>query len=182
MNWFDLTESEKILINDSIDVTLDYFWRKDESIAIQPVNPDTLEDYIHIFCNVLNSSFSNPKKAFSGRIFAGESPLQVVAARLVNNDERGVAEIRQDHNLSEILVKLDRTLLDEKSQSIYIRRNLRHYVGDTIFIVKPNQMRYWTRSSALHDADETYADIMTLWRSLDEVDSPSTSAVYIGKS
>ena len=182
MNWFNLTESEKILINDSIDFTLDYFWRKDESVAIKPVNPDTLEDYIDIFCNVLNSSFSNPKKAFIGRIFVGESPLQVVAARLVNNDERGVAEIRQDHNLSEILVELDRTLLDEKSQSIYIRRNLRHYVGDTIFIVKPNQMRYWTRSSALHDADETYADIMTLWRSLDEVDSPSTSAVYIGKS
>jgi hypothetical protein len=181
MNWFDLTESEKILINDSIDFTLDYFWRKDKSIAVKPVNPDTLEDYIHIFCNVLNSSFSNPKKAFIGRIFVGESPLQVVAARLVNISERGATVIRQDRNLAEILVELDRTLLDEKSQSIYIRRNLRHYVGDTIFIVKPNQMRYWTKLSALHDADETYSDIMTLWRSLDEVDNPSTSTVHIGE-
>jgi hypothetical protein len=181
MSWFDLAESEKILINDSIDFVLDYFWRKNKSISLKPINSDVLGDYIHTFCNVLNSSFSNPKKAFVGRIFAGESPLQMVAARLVNIAKREKTEIHQDHNLTEILADLDRTLLEEKSQSIYIRRNLRHYIGDTIFIVKPNQMRYWTKSSALRDADETYADIMTLWRSLDEVGKPSASTIYVGE-
>ena len=33
----------------------------------------------------------------------------------------------------------------------------------TIFIVKPDQIRYWTRSMAMRDADEIARDIM-LWR------------------
>ena len=179
---FDLTESETILIDDTIDITLNYFRKKERSLAVKPVNLDTLKDYIHLFCSILNSSFSSPKKAFVGKIFIGESPLQIVSARLVNVSKEDVTVVHQDNNLTEILDKLDKTLLEEKSQSIYIRRNLRHYAGDTIFIVKPNQRRYWTRSSALRDADEAYADIMTLWRSLDEDYKPPTSTVYIGKS
>jgi hypothetical protein len=182
MGWFDLSDSEMILIDDAIHFTLDYYRKKSKSNAVNPVNLDTLKDYITIFSSILNNSFSNPKKVFVGKIFIGESPLQVVAAHLVNVSREEVATIHQDHNLTEILVRLDRTLLEEKSQSIYTRRNLRHYMGDTIFIVKPNQMRYWTKSSALRDADETYADIMTLWGSLDESYKPSTPAVHIGQS
>ncbi|MHC4212027.1 MAG: hypothetical protein ACYSWP_01515, partial [Planctomycetota bacterium] len=33
----------------------------------------------------------------------------------------------------------------------------------TIFLVKPDKVRYWTRSMALRDADEVAADIM-LWK------------------
>ena len=182
MDWFDLSDSEMTLIDDAIHFTLDYFRRKDKSIAVKPVGRDILKDYVNLFCSILNRSFSNPKKAFVGKIFIGESPLQIVSARLKNVSKGDVTVVHQDHNLTEILDKLDKTLLEEKSQSIYIRRNLRHYAGDTIFIVKPNQRRYWTRSSALRDADETYADIMTLWRSLDEDYKPPTSTVYIGKS
>jgi hypothetical protein len=181
MDWFDLSDSEMTLIDDAIHFTLDYFRRKDKSIAVKPVSLDILKDYVNLFCSILNSSFSNPKKAFVGKVFIGESPLQMVSAHLVNVSKEDVTVVHQDYNLTGILDKLDKTLLGEKSQSIYIRRNLRHYAGDTIFIVKPNQRRYWTRSSALRDADETYADIMTLWRSLDEDYKPPTSTVYIGQ-
>jgi hypothetical protein len=37
----------------------------------------------------------------------------------------------------------------------------------TVFIVKPDQVRYWTRSMALRDADEVAGDIM-LWREASE--------------
>ena len=30
----------------------------------------------------------------------------------------------------------------------------------TIYLVKPDRVRYWTRSMALRDADEVVADIM----------------------
>jgi hypothetical protein len=33
----------------------------------------------------------------------------------------------------------------------------------TIYLIKPDKIRYWTRSMALRDADEVAADIMT-WR------------------
>jgi len=182
MGWFDLSDSEMILIDDAIHFTLDYYRKKGKSNSAKPVNSDILRDYISLFCSVLNKSFPNPKKVFVGKIFTGGSPLQVVLAQLVDKSEKHVTKIPQDSNLTDVLTRLDKTLLEEKSQSVYIRRNLRHYIGDSIFIVKPNQMRYWTKSSALRDADETYADIMALWRSLDEACKPSTSTVYIGKS
>jgi hypothetical protein len=163
-NWFDIDETEMILINDTIDFTLDYFRRKDNSTAVTPVDETMLEDYSDIFCTVLNKSFSSQKKVFVGTIFLGESPLRVVSARLVDESEGAVIKTRgQEHKLKDILNKLDKILIEERSPSIYIRRNLRRYSGHAIYIIKPNQRRYWTKSAALRDADETYADIMLLW-------------------
>ena len=34
----------------------------------------------------------------------------------------------------------------------------------TVYLVKPDKIRYWTRSMALRDADEVSADIMSGYR------------------
>jgi len=163
---YGLNESEIILIEDTIKFTLDYFRRKDKSIAVKPVDKKTLRNYVDTFCNVLNKSFSSPKKVFAGTGFLGKSPLLVVSAHLEDKTKESVVKIYfQEHKLRDVLNKLEKTLINESPPGIYIRRNLRRYSGDTISIVKPNQMRYWTKSAALHDADETYANIMSLWGS-----------------
>ena len=66
-----------------------------------------------------------------------------------------------DSNISaeECLRKLD-SLLSEEQHNIYIRRNVRVYGQDAIYIVKPKQEKYWNYSSACRDADELFADIM----------------------
>jgi hypothetical protein len=38
-------------------------------------------------------------------------------------------------------------------------RVLRFYEANTILIVKPDRLRYWIRSTAIRDADETLADL-----------------------
>lgn len=164
-NSYELDESEIILIEDTIRFTLDYFRKKDKSIAVEPVNGTALEDYSDIFCKVLNNSFSSQKKVFVGTVFPGESPLQVVSVRLVDESEEAAIKTQvQEHELKDVLNNLDKILIEERSPSIYIRRNLRRYSDHKISIIKPNQRRYWTKSAALRDADETYADIMLLWR------------------
>ena len=75
-------------------------------------------------------------------------------------EEMDVPSIIND-KLESVRNRVDEQLIEEMSPSIYVRRNLRRYSGDTTFIVKPNQMRYWTQSAALRDADETYKDIMS---------------------
>ena len=59
-----------------------------------------------------------------------------------------------------------------KREAIYYQRVSRIYqsipVTDdkkernipTVFLIKPNQIRYWSRSAALRDADNVSADIM----------------------
>lgn len=158
---YKLDESEIIQINDTINYTLDYFWKKHKSIAVKPVDEGALGEYIDTYCDALNNSFSSPNKIFQGTIYDGEGPLRVISTKLVENpDKMDVTYVLNDE-LESVLNRLDEQLIEEMSPSIYIRRNLRRYSGDTTFIVKPNQMRYWTKSAALRDADETYKDIMS---------------------
>lgn len=158
---YHLDESEIIQINDAIEFTLDYYRTKNKSIAVKSVNEDTLRDYIDTFCRVLNNSFSSPNKTFVGTIYEGEGPLRVISTRLIEKSQELTVPKVLDGKLNKVLDELDKQLIEEISQSIYIRRNLRRYSGDTTFIVKPNQMRFWTKSAALRDADDTYKDIMS---------------------
>ena len=41
-----------------------------------------------------------------------------------------------------------------------IVRMLRMYENNTIYLIKPKQTRYWLRSAAIRDADETFADLV----------------------
>ncbi len=158
---YRLNKYEIIQINDTLKYTLDYYRNKNKSIAIKPINKDFLKEYVKTFCGVLNDSFSNPNKFFVGTIYDGEGPLKVISARLVDKSENFELINISDGDLNQVLDKLDQQLTEEISQSIYIRRNLRRYSGNSLFIVKPNQMRFWTKSAALRDADDTYKDIMS---------------------
>ena len=52
-------------------------------------------------------------------------------------------------------------LLKEKKGNINIKRIARLYDGNTgIYLLKPDRLRYWLRSVALRDADETLADLV----------------------
>lgn len=58
----------------------------------------------------------------------------------------------------------DFELSDQRAGNFCVKRNLWRYNKDSVFIIKPNQARYWSRSAALLDADKIYADIMIAWR------------------
>jgi hypothetical protein len=158
---YKLDESEIMQINDTIKYTLDYFWNENNSIAVKSVDESTLREYIDTYCGVLNNSFSSPNKIFQGTIYGGEGALRVISTKLVENPKKMDVTYVLNGELESVLNRLDEQLIEEMSPSIYIRRNLHRYSGDTTFIVKPNQMRYWTQSAALRDADETYRDIMS---------------------
>ena len=164
IDLYDLNESDMILIDDTIRYTLDFFRKKDKSIAIKPVNENIIKDYINILCKLLNNSFSSPTKVFTGTGNMGNSPLTVVSVSLENKSDHLEIKINtQDDELKYVLDRLEETLNQENSPSIYMRRNIKRYAGNTISIIKPNQNRYWNKSSALRDADEIYADIMSFW-------------------
>ena len=74
--------------------------------------------------------------------------------------------------LLEIMDKLNKMLLereDTESGGIFYQRVAKVYASvelnginiPTVYLVKPDKVRYWTRSMALRDADEVSADIMT---------------------
>ncbi|MBI5324403.1 MAG: hypothetical protein HZB41_03860 [Ignavibacteriae bacterium] len=46
--------------------------------------------------------------------------------------------------------------LEKPNANIKFIRTIRIHDGDFIYIIKPNQLRYWLRSVAIRDADETF--------------------------
>jgi hypothetical protein len=55
--------------------------------------------------------------------------------------------------------KLDKLLHDQQGSSLHVIRIARIYDGRFIFMLKPDRLRFWLRSVALRDADETLADL-----------------------
>jgi hypothetical protein len=159
--WYGFKESELILIDDLINYSLDFYYHKKKSRALLPANEKILGEYAKIYCNLLNNTFSNEKKFQLGYIYKGNGPLKVVSINLGKRIDDHSINFQSDLKLHTVLEELNAHLIEEISKDIYIRRFIKRYSADTIFIVKPNEQRFWTKSTALRDADETVKEIMS---------------------
>ena len=99
----------------------------------------------------------------TGDLYFGDAPLSVLVLNIGQQNDRGLNFAKSDDRLNEILMSLDGAVVDNQKM-IFIRRNLRIYQPNRIFIIKPFQRKYWTYSAACRDADEIFEDISRAWR------------------
>jgi len=187
---FCLSDAEWVLVEDLFNYTLQDFKGGMNSPGRQPTravdgeqedreSEFVLKAYCEYFSRVLRAGFGEDKQV-SATIFTERSepflPVRLVGIHL---DTPGKAFIKLESIDSPELIKrlkeLDKKFLKSPSGrtngGIFYQRIARIYdtisIGGrkvpTIFIVKPDQVRYWTRSMAMRDADEIAGDIM-LWR------------------
>ena len=57
--------------------------------------------------------------------------------------------------------RLDALLKEVRGSGVEMTRVARLYDGRFIFLLKPDRLRFWTRSIALRDADDILADLRT---------------------
>ncbi len=50
--------------------------------------------------------------------------------------------------------------MQEKSRNIYFRKKLNYKNGENIYIIRPNQRRFWSQSMALEDTQELILEIL----------------------
>ena len=72
--------------------------------------------------------------------------------------------IEKAADLSDVLREVARNLDEEIAFGIHTRRHLRVYSGDSFYVVKPSQRRFWTRSSGLTDGDSVLEDLLARGR------------------
>jgi hypothetical protein len=58
------------------------------------------------------------------------------------------------------LKKLDQYLWEQKATNIYFRKKLNYKAGDDIYIIRPNQRRFWSQSMAFEDASDLILEIL----------------------
>jgi len=188
-----LNDAEWVLIEDMFDYTLRDFKEGSQSPGRQSTRTtaDTgrehegdpvLRAYCDYFTRVFRAGFGEKTK-ISATIFNEETaaslPVRLIGIHL---DPPGKSFVRPEtidsadliHRLNDLNEKFLESN-DPRSGGIFYRRVARIYdtmsIGGkqvpTVFLVKPDQVRYWTRSVALRDADEIAGDIM-LWRGASE--------------
>ena len=60
-----------------------------------------------------------------------------------------------------VLSRINDGLKQETLRNFYLVPDLRIFIDDTLFLIKPKMMRFWTKSAALNDADAIVVDLQS---------------------
>ena len=177
----NLQSNNKVLIEDALRYTLPDFKGGLNSPGRLPTRrlrgeeegTTEVHSYCEWFLRVLRSGFGE-KRSVSATVFeepVGESDLPVRMVAIHMNAVEGV-EVRVEEIQSELLLNrlkdVYQLLHQDKGDGFLFQRVARVFdmwkVGGreipTLFIVKVDRARYWTRSVALRDADDASVEIM----------------------
>ena len=170
---FSLSKSERVLVEDFFSYTLEDFKMRRDSAGRQPIKKSERTSRLSTYCDwlidTLKSGFGD-KKAISSMVYTSSSekslPYCIVAIRLADGRaKREVQELSFEQSRKLVLDLSDKGAVG----NIFYRRILRVYLSErlsdgtmipTVYIIKPHEERYWTRSSAMRDTDEITADLM----------------------
>lgn len=141
---------EKILLSDISEYYSEFRKMGEKSVILTTPSEKDLEIFGELYCRVLNSIYDD---------FHAVHPIlgkEFVAYPFILGKEPNTEIPR---NIEDVEEKL-RSLLDSKQgYNLWVKRILKVYHENVIFLYKPNQKRYWLPSIAIRDADTTFLDL-----------------------
>lgn len=158
----ELSEAEKIIQDD----VLKYYIHLGKAISEnsagralhEPVTDSELQAFGQVYCDTLNTIYAKDDKSWQmGQVL--QTPM-FISFQFGYGKDGGLEQ--------EILTASDKeliTLLEDKASNSgalhkKILRFYKHENGyDCVFLIKPHTRRYWLKSIALRDADDTFMDL-----------------------
>jgi hypothetical protein len=186
---FGLKDAEWTLVEDLFRYTLPDFKGDETSPGRQPTEraprfaqptkaEPQLAAYCRYFTRVLKAGFGQDKPVCA-TIFQDDAnsplPVRLLAIHLDwARDAQIVVEPIDSAGLCDRLLDLDQKWLagveprrggifHQRVAMVYSEYQHQRRSVPTVYVVKPDRIRYWTRSAALRDADDVAADIQ-LWQ------------------
>ncbi|WP_051719111.1 class I SAM-dependent DNA methyltransferase [Hymenobacter sp. IS2118] len=158
----NLSATDRLLIDSVLKYRLGAFRDRSKSDAFAPSVEAERCDYAALLCQTINQFLQAEDLQASAAYFtlAPKTPLQVVALYLDGRPATAPVTELPAADLGELLRRIEAHTYHEKAESIYYRRFIKYYVADTVYLVKPNEKRFWSPASALNDADEVIAEIL----------------------
>jgi hypothetical protein len=121
---------------------------QDSDLLKKAANEDQIREYSFLYVRMLGSLYRNLKAADAVRLNG------LIAKPFYFGDRPDVSWLGKDCEDA-----LHRLIYDESRESLRTVRVVRYYDGNVILIVKPDRLRYWIRSTAIRDADDTLIDL-----------------------
>lgn len=146
----NIGSNEQILVDDIVDYYRDLIRLGDESAALTETAHEALDSFNQVFTAQINAVYKkNPLRALPSQIWPGVI-CQPFAFGSGEVDWSQADELQ--HKLNELLHR-------QEGSALHVTRLARIYDESFIFLLKPDRLRYWLRSVALRDADETLSDL-----------------------
>ncbi len=156
-NELELYPIEKIIAEDVLKYWVDFLTSGENSVLAKPIKDKDfdkiIDSYADVFCEILNSVYKKNAKSFyysalhKGKEYVGVAfkyGSKTSTKKILNLSEKDIEELIQNNY----------------SDNVQYNRIIRIYKDNTIYLIKPNQLRYWVRSIAVRDADTTFAEIV----------------------
>jgi hypothetical protein len=146
----DLSVNEQILIDDVVRYGRDFVRKGSDSDVMKLDGEEGVPAFAEIFTSQISTVYPKmPLSPLAPQRWPGIicQPFVFGAGKV---DWTGVDELRG---------RLDSLLREQRGSSITVTRIARLYDRNFIFVLKPDRLRYWLRSTALRDADDVLADL-----------------------
>lgn len=161
-NIFKFTAKEEILIEDCLTYNLNLFEKGENSISFNPLSYEDNESYAHVLNEEMNAFYEKHDIKLNSTIYdiGHFDPLNLVILTFENQGKEPQKGRIED--LRPLLNQLSEYSIQKKGKNIYTQKQFRHYDNDRIYLIKPNQKRFWTRSQAYEDAMSLILEIANM--------------------
>lgn len=156
---YQLSKQELALINDFVDITTSLLYDKEKSKALKPVSD--FDEYAEMLCSQMNEFIETPDLYANGTKYT-ISPHSALAVIKISLDTHKHDVIESDENINDLISMLSEKIWKAKGQNIFFRKKLLFFNENDIYIIRPNQKRFWTKSMALDDASEIIMEILNM--------------------
>ena len=163
--YYNIDEYESMVIDDTLDLSVKSFHpRQDQENVptLREPNKGECETYAKTLCGMLNHFGEGSQFKVRDEVFKGV-PYSVVRVSLTDRISKNVPVTDSKKQLATVLKRIGFLLQEKKSRFVFCK-NLKVFDGDSLYILKPMQMRFWTRTAALNDADEIAGAIIEFRR------------------
>ncbi len=158
---YGLTAAERDLVLDTVRMSIGMFYGGVGSSAFRAPSVDELMAYAQAFAGVVNNALAASPDTFAATVYRGDAPYRVVSFHLAQPEDPALGSPVQSYEgLDQALTGLDRAALKRSAERLYLRRNVKVFGTDAVHVMKPSERRYWTRTAAYNDADDTIAHLM----------------------
>lgn len=161
--YYGLTEPEIIVIEDTLKYILP---------SIQPRNKNNpplwknavkkqWQEYISTLLSSLEE-WLHDGSYLSAKLITDNPDVLLLGLKIEQSSPRqSITFIEHGGEFNATLSKINEELKQQVSRNIQLVPDLRIFIDDTLYLLKPRIMRFWLKSTALNDADAIIADLQT---------------------
>ena len=156
--YYGLDDHDIILVEDSFKYMIPAMQPR-RSAGLQAIwgnsKFEDREAYASILCDALKPWFDNPIDA---SLAAKSTDIAVLKLTLVKGRQEFPYSEHATPDVDRFLSEIATSLPCPMPGNFQVVPDLRFVIGDAMYLVKPTQLRFWLRSTALADAEQIAAD------------------------